>query len=137
MQILKLIYNTPKCFSLLQTSLLLSLPPLVRNHTAFSSSLYTTVYIVSHAVKSGLAKQMVQCGPNIIKSGTELLPLIKTLTNSLWLSSPSQTDQKVAVFQNITFWIYQRGIYLLIDYLLIMYFIIPNIYRSRAVTPRG
>lgn len=36
-----------KCFSSLQTSVLLSLPSLV-NHTAFSSSLYITVYVVSH-----------------------------------------------------------------------------------------
>lgn len=78
-------------------------------------------------MKVGLTKQMVQHGSNIIKSKTELLLLIKTLTNSLQLSSPSQSYQKVAVFQNITFWIYQRGIYLLIDYLLLMYFIIPNI----------
>jgi len=34
-------------------------------------------------VKVGLAKQMVQLGCNIVNSGTKLLLLIKTLTNSL------------------------------------------------------
>lgn len=49
------------------------------------------------------------------------------MTNYSQLSYLSQTYQKVAVFQNVIFWIYQRGIYLLIYYLLIMHFTVPNL----------